>query len=77
MNYSFEENEMPYDILERFGLTQTMIEDLPTDVLQNIYSGRKSPVLPIHITSDDGEEVKARTRFSLVRTEEGGVDVLF
>lgn len=77
MNYSFEENEMPYDILERFGLTQTMIEDLPTDVLQNIYSGRKSPVLPVHITADDGEEVKARTRFSLVRTEEGGVDVLF
>ena len=40
MNYSFEENEMPFDILERFGLTQTMIEDLPTDVLQNIYNGR-------------------------------------
>ena len=77
MNYSFEENEMPYDILERFGLTQTMIEDLPTDVLQNIYNGKKSPVLPVHITADDGEEVKARTRFSLVRTEEGGVDVLF
>ena len=77
MNYSFEENEMPFDILERFGLTQTMIEDLPTDVLQNIYNGRKSPVLPVHITADDGAEVKARTRFSLVRTEEGGVDVLF
>lgn len=77
MNYSFEENEMPFDILERFGLTQTMIEDLPTDVLQNIYNGRKSPVLPVHITADDGEEVKARTRFCLVRTEEGGVDVLF
>ena len=77
MNYSFEENEMPYDILERFGLTQTMIEDLPTDVLQNIYNGKKSPVLPVHITADDGEEIKARTRFSLVRTEEGGVDVLF
>lgn len=45
MNYSFEENEMPFDILERFGLTQTMIEDLPTDVLQNIYNGKKSPVL--------------------------------
>lgn len=77
MNYNFEENEMPFDILERFGLTQTMIEDLPTDVLQNIYNGRKSPVLPVHITADNGEEVKARTRFSLVRTEEGGVDVLF
>ena len=77
MNYNFDENEMPYGILERFGLTQTMIDDLPTDVLQNIYNGRKSPVLPVHITADDGEEVKARTRFSLVRTAEGGVDVLF
>ena len=77
MNYNFDENEMPYDILERFGLTQAMIDDLPTDVLQNIHNGRKSPVLPVHITADDGEEVKARTRFSLVRTAEGGVDVLF
>lgn len=77
MNYNFDENEMPYGILERFGLTQTMIDDLPTDVLQNIYNGRKSPVLPVHITADDGEEVKARTRFSLVRTAEGGVDMLF
>ncbi|MDY4852781.1 MAG: DUF4099 domain-containing protein [Prevotella sp.] len=77
MNYSFEENEMPYSILERFGLTQTMIEDLPTDVLQNIYNGRKSPVLPVQITTDDGEDVKARTRFSLIRTGEGSVDVLF
>lgn len=77
MNYNFDENEMPYDILERFGLTQAMIDDLPTDVLQNIHNGRKSPVLPVHITADDGEEVKARTRFSLVRTVKGGVDVLF
>ena len=58
MNYNFDENEMPYGILERFGLTQAMIDDLPTDVLQNIYNGRKSPVLPVHITADDGEEVK-------------------
>ena len=77
MNYNFDENEMPYDILERFGLTKAMIDDLPTDVLQNIHNGRKSPVLPVHITADDGEEVKARTKFSLVRTAEGGVDVLF
>ena len=57
MNYNFDENEMPYGILERFGLTQAMIDDLPTDVLQNIYNDRKSPVLPVHITADDGEEV--------------------
>lgn len=25
----FEENEVPYETLEQFGLTQPMIEDLP------------------------------------------------
>ena len=73
----FEESEIPYGTLERFGLTQEMIEDLPIDVLQNIYNGRLSPVLPITITTDDGETETARTRFSLERTPEGGVDVLF
>ena len=77
MNYNFDEKEMPYSTLERFGLTQEMIEDLPTDILQNIFNGRLSPVLPVHITADDGEEVKARTRFCLVRMPEGNVDVLF
>ena len=73
----FVESEIPYGTLERFGLTQEMIEDLPVDVLQNICNGRRSPVLPIVITAEDGETEKARTRFSLVRTPEGGVDVLF
>ena len=77
MNYNFDEKEMPYGTLERFGLTQEMIEDLPTDILQNIFNGRLSPVLPVHITAYDGEEVKARTRFCLVRMPEGNVDVLF
>lgn len=73
----FQESEIPYGTLERFGLTQEMIEDLPVDVLQNICNGRRSPVLPITVTTEDGETEKARTRFSLVRTPEGGVDVLF
>ena len=51
----FEESEMPYGTLERFGLTHEMVEDLPYDVLQNIYNGRRSPVLPIIITAEDGE----------------------
>ena len=62
----FEESEIPYGTLERFGLTQDMVEDLPVDVLQNIHNGRRSPVLPIAITTEDGETETARTRFSLV-----------
>ena len=45
--------------------------------LQNICNGRRSPVLPITVTTEDGETEAARTRFSLVRTQNGGVDVLF
>ena len=77
MNNSFQENEMPYGILERFGLTKEMIDDLPTDVLDTIYAGRRSPVLPVKIIAEDGEEVKARTCFSLIRKNDGNVDVLF
>ena len=77
MNYPFEENEMPYGTLARFGLTQEMIDDLPTDVLKNIYNGHRSPVLPVHVTADDGEEIIARTKFSLIRKPDGTVDVLF
>ena len=30
MNYKFSENEVPFGILQRYGLTQEMVEDLPT-----------------------------------------------
>ena len=77
MNYKFSENEVPFGILQRYGLTQEMVEDLPLDVLQNIYDGKRSPVLPVQMTADDGELVKDRTRFSLVRKNDGTVDVIF
>lgn len=77
MDYKFAENELPFGILEHYGLTQEMIEDLPLDVLQNIYNGKRSPVLPVKMIADDGEEVKDRTRFSLIRKDNGSVDVLF
>ena len=73
----FEEGEIPYGALEKFGLSHEMIEDLPMHVLEDIWNGRQSPVLPIHVTDDEGELIKSRTRFSLVRMEDGKVDVMF
>ena len=34
--YKFNEDEVPYAILEEFGLNQEMIEDLPVDVYRDI-----------------------------------------
>lgn len=57
----FEEGEIPYGALEKFGLSHEMIEDLPMHVLEDIWNGRQSPVLPIHVTDDEGELIKSRT----------------
>ena len=73
----FEENEVPYETLEQFGLTQPMIEDLPLWALEDIGQGRHSPVLPIRVTTDEGEVLKSRTRFALVRLDNDKVDVVF
>lgn len=77
MNYQFEESEMPYDILNRYGLTQEMIDDLPIDVLNSIYEGGRSPVLPVRMELENGEVVEDRVRFSLERLTDGTVDVIF
>ena len=67
----FELNEVPYQTLERFGLTQEMIEDLPMHVLDEICDGRHSPVLPVRVHDEEGETVESRTRFALIRMENG------
>ena len=73
----FEESEVPYQTLARFGLTQEKIEDLPMWALEDIGQGRRSPLLPIQVNNDEGETLKSRTRFALVRMEDGKVDVVF
>lgn len=75
MNHRFD--EIPYEVLSDFGLTQEMIEDLPVDILDNLYQGRPSPVLPVFFTAEDGSVIKDRCRFSLVRRADGVTDVSF
>ena len=73
----FTENEIPFQTLDRLGLTREMIEDLPVRITNDILEGRRSPVLPIFVVDRDGNEVKRRSRFSLVRKDNGKVDALF
>ena len=75
--YKFQEDEVPYAILEEFGLTQEMVEDLPVDVYRDILNGRLSPVLPIRVTDKEGNTVSSRARFKLVRDASESADVIF
>ena len=74
---SFEESEVPYQTLAKFGLTHEMIEDLPMHALDDISNGRPSPVLPVSLEVNEGYSIKSRTRFALVRMADGNVDVMF
>lgn len=70
-------SEIPYGVLQTFGLTRNMIDDLPMDVLSQILCGQRSPVLPVEVVGENGERVRSKARFSLVYGEDGGGDIVF
>lgn len=67
----FDIGEIPYDKMEPYGMSQEMVDDLPLSVMKKLLAGERTPALPWVV---DGHESKAR--ISLVRMEEGDVDVL-
>ena len=78
MNQSqFTEEEIPSHILNRFGLTREMIEDLPEGLGQRLRDGRTTPVLPIKVIADNGDTILAAARLSLHRNSDGDVRVMF
>jgi hypothetical protein len=77
MKKLFDDSNLPYGTLEKFGLSQEMIEDLPLDVLEVIQDGGLSPVLPVSVQISPEESAEGRTRFQFVAVEDGKVDVLF
>ena len=73
----FEESEWPHDLLQQFGLSREMIEDLPSPVLDDLTEGRRSPMLPILMTNEEGQQIKTHARFSFFRNDNDSINVLF
>lgn len=69
-------SEIPYSVLETFGLTRNMIDDLPMDVLSN-YVGAVLTCLPVSRRRKWYRKVRSRARFSLVYAQDGESDVVF
>ena len=76
-HFEFKEEEIPYAVLEQFGLSQEMVEDLSTEAYEDILRGRRSPVLPVTVKDTAGNTVHARTRFKLIRGLDDSVGVVF
>lgn len=78
INNTFSIDDLPHDILEHFGLNEEMIEDLPEPILEDIYNGRRSPVITVDIKNDNGDSIgKFNTRIALVRMDDGTPDMMF
>lgn len=73
----FREQDIPYDDLAKFGLTQEMIDDLPQSVMTRLLSSRETPLLPLTTKTVDGEDVVSYAKISLIRTSDGTVNVVF
>lgn len=69
----FKEEEIPYEKLEKVGLSRQMIEDLPEDALDKVLSGQLSPVVPLNVTTEDGKTYESRGRFSIYVKDDGEV----
>ena len=74
---NFTKTDIPYDILEEFGLTRQMINDLPESIMNRLLTGRITPPLPVNDTTQDGEKCSAMAKIALIRKENGNMDVLF
>ena len=65
-----EENEIPYEELSKFGLTQEMIDDLPEPIMNKLLGGMRTPLLPINQVDGDGVIHKDFARIRLVKEGE-------
>ena len=66
----YNELQIPYAVLERFGLTEQMITDLPSIVVHDILDGRRSPVLPVTIIDEEGNKIIKRLEEALKEASE-------
>lgn len=68
-DFRIDYEDIPYDALAEFGLTQEMIDDLPEQILYALTNGQRTPVLPIVRMGKDGKKYKDKARIRLVQTD--------
>lgn len=73
----FTQDEIPYEILAKFGLSQEMIDDLPQSVMQRLLSGGTTPLLPLQTENVNRLMVEVLARIYFVRLNDGTVEVGF
>lgn len=72
---NFKENEIPYQEFAKLGYTREMISDLSRKDLEQLLSGRRTSLLPIHHIEGFNKEFDIKAKFSLKRNDDGTVSL--
>ena len=73
----FDESEIPFEALGKFGITQQMIDDLPEQVMLLLTTGQYTPVMVLNTSNEAGQTIETKARISLVRNTDGSVSLRF
>ena len=72
---NFTERDIPYELLEKHGLSQAMIDDLPQSVMNKLLHGEYTPMLPLNFKTEAGD-YQLMSRIALTRTADQDVRVI-
>ena len=70
-------NEMPWEQLEKLGITEEKFLDFPKDSIDRIMTGNTSPLMKMKFVDNEGNIMKVPESLNLFQNEEGIVPTKF
>ena len=73
---TFLEEEIPYDKLEKLGISRRAFLSMPKDLVDPIINGKVSPILKAHIKAKNGKTMEIPMKIQLSRDDDGSIKLL-
>ena len=70
-------NEMPWEQLEKLGITEEKFLDFPKDSIDRIMTGNTSPLMKMKFVDNDGNAMKVPESLNVFQNEDGIVPTKF
>lgn len=70
-------NEMPWEQLEKLGITEEKFLDFPKDSIDRIMTGNTSPLMKMKFVDNDGNAMEVPESLNVFQNEEGVVPTKF
>ena len=74
--YSFLEEEIPYEKLEKIGITRKGVLSMPKDIIEPLVNGKVTPLIMTRYKADNGKVIEMPMKLQLDRAENGDVRLM-